>query len=128
MKQFLKLSNKQCSDAGMAATLILLLVGYFTENAIFYQISIPSMVLTMAAPRFFYPFGIAWYALAHFMGNVVSRILLTIIYIVLVIPVGVFRQLIGKDPLQLRRFGKDEDTIFQDRSHQYKSRDLETPY
>ena len=128
MKQFLKLTNKQCSDAGLAAVLILLLIGYFTGLELFYQLSIPAIILLMVWPGFFYPFGVFWYSLAHILGNVVSRVLLTLIYTVFVIPVGVFRQLIGKDSLQLKRFRRDKQSVFKDRSHQYTSKDLETPY
>jgi len=128
MRQFLKLTKQQCSDSGLAATLILLIIGYFTGNTIFFHIAIPVVILVMVAPRVFYPFGILWFGLAHFLGNVVSRILLTIIYIVLVVPVGLVRQVAGKDPLQLRRFKKDNESIFQVRNHQYVSKDLETPY
>lgn len=128
MKQFLKLTNKQCSDAGLAAILILLLIGYFSGIELFYKLSIPATILVMIWPKFFYPFGVFWYSLAHLLGNVVSRILLTLIYVVFVVPVGVIRQAIGKDPLQLKRFKKDENSMFKDRSHQYISKDLETPY
>lgn len=128
MRQFLKLTKKQCSDSGLAATLILLIIGYFTENTIFFHIAIPVVILVMTAPQIFYPFGVIWLGLTHFIGNVVSRILLTIIYIVLVIPVGLVRRATGKDPLQLKRFRKDNESIFRDRNHQYVSKDLETPY
>lgn len=128
MKQFLHLSKKQCSDAGLAAVLILLLIGYFTESVIFYQIAIPLVILIMIFPKFFYPFGVVWFGLAHILGNVVSRILLTAIYAIFVIPVGVTRQLMGKDSMQLRHFKSKKTSAFKDREHLYTSKDLEKPY
>ncbi|MCF8231848.1 MAG: hypothetical protein K9J27_06625 [Bacteroidales bacterium] len=128
MQQFLKLTTKQCIDAGLAAVLILSLIGYFTDNVIYFHIIIPVVILIMIVPRFFYPFGVLWFGLAHLLGNVVSRIILSAIYVVFVIPVGLIRQAVGRDALQLRRFGKDKTSVFQNREHNYISKDLETPY
>ncbi|MCF8308725.1 MAG: hypothetical protein K9I68_06925 [Bacteroidales bacterium] len=128
MQQFFKLTTKQCIDAGLAAILILTLVGYFSENVIYFHIIIPVVILLMIAPRIFYPFGVLWFGLAHLLGNVVSRIILSAIYVVFVVPVGLIRQAMGKDSLQLRRFGKDKASVFQNREHNYISKDLETPY
>ena len=36
-----KISKTQCNDTGMAMTLILLLVGFFTENSFYYKSAIP---------------------------------------------------------------------------------------
>ena len=128
MQQFFKLTTKQCIDAGLAAVLILSLIGYFTDNVVYFHIIIPVVILIMIVPRFFYPFGVLWFGLAHLLGNVVSRIILSAIYVVFVIPVGLIRQAIGRDALQLRRFGKDKASVFQNRKHNYISKDLETPY
>ena len=56
MKYFrTRLSRQQCSDAGMAASLILLLAGIFTGRAAFYQLAVPALVINMIIPRFLVP-------------------------------------------------------------------------
>ena len=128
MQRFLKLTTKQCSDAGLAAVLILSLIGYFTGNVIYFHIIIPAVILLMIVPRVLYPFGVLWFGIAHLLGIVVPRVILSAIYVVFVIPVGLIRQAIGRDALQLRRFKKDKASVFQNRDHNYLSNDLETPY
>ncbi len=49
------ISKKKCSDAGMAAVLIMLLIGLFTKKVIFYQIGIPLAGNKYDHPRFLLP-------------------------------------------------------------------------
>jgi hypothetical protein len=123
-----KLSRKQCSDAGMAASLILLLLGLFSTRILFYQLAVPALVINMAFPRFYYPFAILWFGLAGILGDVVSRILLSLIYIVFVVPVGSIRKLAGKDPMHLRAFRKSDSSVMIQRDHVYSPADLEKPF
>jgi uncharacterized membrane protein len=122
------ISKKKCSDAGMAAVLIMLLIGLFTKKIIFYQIGIPMLVINMIVPLVFYPFAILWYGLSGLMGDILSRIILTIVYIVVVLPVGFIRKLAGKDPLKLRDFKKADSSVMIIRDHLYTSSDLEKPF
>jgi len=123
-----QLSRKQCSDAGMSASLILLLVGIFADRILFYQLAVPALVINMTFPRFYYPFAIIWFGLAGLMGDVVSRILLSIVYIVLVLPVGFIRKLAGKDSMNLKEFRKTDSSVMIKRDHIYSPADLEKPF
>ena len=100
------ISKKQASDTGMSAVLILLLMGLSTQNNLYYKIAIPVLVINMTFPMFYYLFAIIWLGFSKLLGTVISKIILTIVYILLVIPVGIFRRLIGKDSLQLSEFKK----------------------
>ncbi len=122
------LSKKQVSDSGMAAVLILLLIGYFTQNNIYYKIAIPALVINMAIPIFYYPFAVIWLGLTTVLGEVVSRVLLSIIYFLILFPVGIFRKLSGKDSLQLNTFKKGKDSVMIIRNFSFSSKDIENPY
>ena len=129
MKYFrTRLSRQQCSDAGMAASLILLLAGIFTGRAAFYQLAVPALVINMIIPRFWYPFAIVWFGLAGLMGDAVSRLLLTMVYFVLVLPVGLIRKLFGRDNLKLKMFRKSDESVMTRRDHMYVPADLEKPF
>lgn len=123
-----KLSKKQLADSGMALVLILLLVGVLTANDLWYKLAIPVLLLTMAVPAIFRPFAWVWYSLSNILGFVVSRILLTIIYFVLVVPVGLIRRIIGKDSLYLKTFKKDTGTVMKKRNLTFSGQDLLRPY
>ena len=100
------ISKKQASDTGMAMTLILLLLGFFTKKVLYYEIGIAALVITMAIPMFYYPFAVVWLGLTTLLGEVVSKILLSVIYFVILFPVSIIRQMMGKDTLDLTSFKK----------------------
>lgn len=122
------ISKKQASDTGMAAVLILLLIGFFTENNLYYKIAIPVLIMNMTYPMFYYLLAIVWLGFSQLLGTVVSKIILTIVYVFMVIPVGVFRRLIGKDSLQLSEFKKGTNSVMKKRDYTFSSKDIEHPY
>jgi len=122
------ISKKQASDTGMAAVLILLLIGLFTKNNLYYKIAIPVLVVNMIFPMFYYLFAIIWLGFSQLLGTIVSKIILTIIYIIMVIPVGLFRRILGKDSLQLSGFKKSNSSVMQTRDYNFLPEDIENPY
>lgn len=122
------ISKKQASDTGMAAVLILLLIGFFTQNNLYYKIAIPVLIINMTYPRFYYLFAIIWLGFSQILGTIVSKILLSIVYTIMLIPVGVFRKLLGKDPLQLSEFKKSNRSVMKKRNYKFSAKDIENPY
>lgn len=122
------LSRKQLIDAGSAFVLILLIIGFLTGNTLFYKLAIPALVINMITPRFYYPFAIFWYSLSNILGFVVSRILLTIIYVIMVIPMAFIRRLMGKDTLYLKQFKKGRSSTLNFRNYMFSSKDIIHPY
>ncbi len=123
-----KISKKEATDSGMAATLILLLLGYFTKNNLYYILAIPAQVITMAVPMIFYPFAIVWFGVTGMLGEVVSKVLLSTVYIVILMPMGIIRRLMGKDALLLKGFKKDSSSVMVTRNHDFTSNDIVHPY
>jgi hypothetical protein len=64
-----------------------------------------------------------WFKLALGLGWINSRILLSVIYFLVLLPIAWLSRLFTKDPLMLRR---DKSTsMFVTRNHQYSKKDLE---
>lgn len=122
------ISVKQNTDTGMAMVLILLLAGFFTGQVLLYKLAIPVLVVNMIYPKIFYPVAILWLGLSALLGTVMSAIILSVVYMVLVVPIGLFRRMIGKDALQLSKFNKTRDSVFSVRNHTYTAQDLENPF
>jgi hypothetical protein len=59
--------------------------------------------LGAAAPRTLYWPSVVWWKLVHILGYINARIILTILFTVLLVPLGLFWRLTGKDPLRRRR-------------------------
>jgi Saxitoxin biosynthesis operon protein SxtJ len=122
------ISKKEASDTGMAMTLICLLLGYFTKNIIYYQIAIPALVIDMAFPMFYYPFAMVWLTLTNLLGAVVSRVLLSVVYIVILLPMGLVRRAMGKDALNLKGFKNSTSSVMVTRNHEFTGDDIKNPF
>ena len=123
-----KISKKQSSDTGMAVILILLLIGFFTKSDIYFIIAIPFLIINMIFPLFYYYFAFIWLGFSTILGTIVSKIILSIVYIILVFPLGFFRRLFGKDLLHLKEFKKSKDSVMKIRNYTFTSKDIEKPF
>lgn len=122
------ISKEQAKDAGMAVVLILLLLGIFLKQQVFYPYAAAALAVDMIFPGIYKPFAVIWFGMATFLGTIMSKVLLTVVYILLVVPVGLIRRLLGKDSLQLKKFKKDGSSVFRERDHLFQSTDIENPY
>lgn len=59
---------------------------------------------------------------------VMSRVLLGIVYLLVVLPTGLIRRLLGKDSLNLRLWKQSGDSCFVKRIHIFTANDLKHPY
>jgi hypothetical protein len=123
-------SKKEASDTGMAMTLICLLAGYFTKNIIYYKLAIPVLVMTMAFPMFFSVTYIAalWFGLTNLLGAVISRVLLSVVYFLILLPMGLARRLMGKDALNLKGFKKGTGSVMVNRDIVFTANDIKNPF
>ena len=122
------INKDQARDTGMAMVLVCLLIAFFGEKEFFVGIAIILLVLNMVWPMFYKHAARVWLGLANLLGTVVSKILLTIIFFVLVTPVGLIRRLTGSDSLKLKNWKKDNNSVFRIREHIYSEEDIKTPY
>lgn len=118
----------QWKDTGLALILILLLMTGFTGDTIYLVPAIIATLLTMSWPKIFYPLSILWFGFAHVLGAIVSRIVLTIIFFVIVVPAGLFRRLLGHDPMEFNKWKDDNESAFVKRDHLYSADDLDKPF
>ena len=123
-----EITLERAKDTGQAVVLILLLLIFFKNMYILLLPTIIIQVLNMTWPALFMPLAHVWFRLAELLGSVMSKVLLTITFALIVTPVGLVRKLIGKDPMRLKDWKKDAKSVFIVRNHLYKREDLEKPY
>jgi hypothetical protein len=121
-------TKDQARDTGMAMVLICLLAAYWWQRPRFLPLAIVLMLLTMAAPQVFRPLAMLWFGLSHILGNLVSKVVLSVIFFVLVTPVGLIRRWAGKDSLQLRKWKQGTGSVFVAREGVILPEDLNNPY
>ena len=112
----------------MAMVLLCLLLGHFWKIPKLFPLSIILLLLTMAVPKIFRPLAGLWFGLSQVMGQVVSKILLTLAFFLIVTPIGLMRRRTGADPLQLKKWKKGTDSVFVERQGAIQDKDLANPY
>lgn len=69
------------------------------------------LVTGLIAPGLLRPLYKPWMALALVLGFIMTRVILTVIFVLLFIPIGLLMQLFGKDPLR-RKLDPDAETYW----------------
>jgi hypothetical protein len=123
-----KFTRNENINSGLALILIFLLSGIYWKMQIFYKMSVLIVLIIMIAPVLIYPFTFFWLNLSDFLGKVVSKIVLTIIYCIFLLPVALLRKLAGKDNLKLKQFHKSDRSVFTERNHLFSRDDMLNPF
>jgi hypothetical protein len=82
----------------------------------------------MTWPVFFRPFVGVWFGLSHIIGTVMSKLILTVIFFFIVTPVGMIRGLFGADPMRIKKWKKNDGSVFRIRNSKMEAKDLSQPY
>lgn len=115
-------------DTGLAAVLILLIAHYATARDAFATAALAVLVVAMTAPLVFKPLSVVWFGLSHVLGTVMSKVVLTVVFYLIVTPVALVRRLLGYDTLLLRAFKGSQASVLRRRNHAFTAADLEKPY
>jgi polyferredoxin len=121
-------TQNQARDTGLALLLILLLIVYFSENVTLIIPSIGVLVLIMIWPKIFSPLAPLWFGLSSILGTIVSKIILSLLYFLIVTPVGIFRRMLGKDSMKLKDWRNGRDSVLLERNHIFTKKDIDKPY
>ncbi len=128
ISRLLSSTPEQAKDTGMAMVLICLLLGHFGKFPKFLPVSIVLLLITMAWPKAFKPLAGLWFGLSHVMGQVVSKIVLTLIFFLVVTPIALIRRWTGADALQLKKWKQGSASVFKERQGAISDKDLLNPY
>lgn len=112
----------------MAMVLLCLIAGHLSGISRCYTAAMILLVLTMICPVVYKPVAYLWFGISRFLGRVSSTVFLTLIFFLMVTPVGLIRQRFGYDPLKRRQFKNGTGSCFSATEHLYSKTDLETPY
>jgi hypothetical protein len=115
-------------DTGLALVLLLLLAQLATGRRGLITAAVIALVITMTAPLLFRPLSVVWFGLSHVLGTVMSKVLLTAVFYLIVTPVGVVRRVLGYDSLRLRAFKGAGTSVMHQRHHLFEPADLDKPY
>ncbi len=123
-----RMTKDQCRDTGMAMVLLLLIFSIALKRNALALDALVLQVIAMTMPRIFAPIAVVWLGLSHLIGAVMSRVVLTVIFFLVVTPIGLVRRLLGKDSLRVRAFKAGDESVMLTRNHLSSAADLERPY
>ena len=121
-------AKSRAVDTGMALTLICLIIGLVRGTSGWFAIAAALLVVNMTAPMVFGPASKLWFGLSAVLGTVMSKVILSLVYYVILTPVGLLRRALGKDSLRLLAFKKGTDSVFHTRTGPFTPADLKTPF
>jgi hypothetical protein len=122
------ITSEQCKDSGLALVLICLICYLVWKLPAFVILAIAFLLVAMTYPPLFKPFARLWFALSTFLGTIVSKIILTVVFFTVVLPVGLARRALGKDAMKIKIWKKNQTSVFRQREHRFAAKDLEHPY
>lgn len=109
--------KKEHVDSGLALLLLSLITGlWLNHHQEVILIAIAEVLVLLIAPVILYPFTFLWLNISDLLGKIMSKAILTVIFIVFVCPVAIFRRALGKDTLMLKKFKSSGGSVFTDRN------------
>jgi hypothetical protein len=115
-------------DTGLALVLLLLLAQLATGRQGLVGAAVIALVVAMTAPLLYRPLSVVWFGFSHVLGAVMSKVLLSAVFFLVVTPVAAIRRLLGHDTLRLRAFKAGDGSVMHARQHVFTPGDLEKPY
>jgi hypothetical protein len=125
---FRKINSNEAKDTGLAIILILLIIEYIRRPGWLTFSTMGVLILTMTWPAAFKPLGRIWFAFSHLLGTIVSKVILTLVFYLIVTPVGLIRRILGADPMKNKLWKNGDDSVLVTRDHLYSSEDIQKPY
>lgn len=118
----------QAKDTGLALVLILLIIEYIRLPDWPVIAAMAVLVLTMTWPAAFKPLAKLWFGFSHLLGAIVSKVILSLVFFLIVTPVGFIRKMFGADPMKTKQWKKGNGSVLVERNHRYVKEDIEKPY
>jgi hypothetical protein len=123
-KIFIGITKKKCIEFGLVAILVTIFLSIYQKQSYFITWAFILTLLTLLIPILFYPFAAIWFWLSKILSFIGSRVFLTIIFFIVVTPMGLIRRLFKKDSLKIYQFKKSTKSVLTDRDHLYTADDF----
>lgn len=123
-KKIIEITKKRSIEFGLVTILIAIFLAIYLKESYFVIAAFFLALITIIIPSILSPFAALWFGLSKILGAVTSLVLLTIVFFVIVIPVGLVRRFMKKDSLKIDQFKKSTTSVMVDRDHLYTSEDL----
>ena len=101
------------------------MLAYWLNERSLIMAAIILSLLTILVPVVLTPFAALWYGLSRVLSKFTTVVLLSLIFFLVVTPIGLVRRFLGKDSLRLKQFKKGTQSVMTNREHEYTAEDME---
>lgn len=122
------LQNNDAKDTGLAIVLLLLIILHFTKIWNLLLAAMVVLIISILRPQVFNGISRIWFRAVEIIGTLASRLILSILFYTLVLPIGLIRKLNGADPMQLKSWKSGRETVFRIRNTAYSAKDMGKPF
>lgn len=123
-KDIIGITKKQSVEFGLVTILVTSFLAICLKQNYLVIAAFFLTLITIVVPIIFYPFAAAWFWLSKILSAIGSRVLLTIVFFIVVTPVGLVRRLLNRDSLKIDQFKKSTKSVMIDRDHLYTAGDF----
>jgi len=122
--------HKRISDLDMYKANLAISTGFlalyfiFGKKDWFLFIALGVGILTLLLPVLARWISFGWFKLAEGLGYINSRLLLSIVFFLFLLPIALLYRLANRNPLALRN-GRRASSLFSERNHTYSAKDME---
>lgn len=100
----------------------LIIVFWISPKKIYLLIALLFILIGIASPYISDKISWAWLKFAELIGAVMSKVMLSVIYYIFLVPIALIYRLTQKNPLFLKRH---KDSYYIERNKQYTPKDIE---
>lgn len=123
-----KTTPEQAKDTAILCGLFFEFAFLITGNSFLIWPSTLILIVALLNPLIFRPIAKVWFGLSRFIGSVMTVLILSAIFLLIVTPIGMIRRMIGCDPMQIRPKNSCRSSAFTVRNYKYVPHDLERPF
>ncbi|MDF1547065.1 MAG: SxtJ family membrane protein [Bacteroidales bacterium] len=126
--KYSNISVKQSIETAIVFAIIAILSYYIWQTEIGIWIGFALLVLSLIMPKVLIPVAWIWLNFSKILGSISSNLILTVIFFLIITPIGSLRRMFSKDTLKLKCFKKNKFSAYKERSHVYSSSDIKHPF
>ena len=122
------IDKKECVEFGVLLIGIAMVAYLYLEDIRIIYACLTLTIVVLVFPLLLYPAAYAWFRLGRLLNVVGPVVILTIVFVVVVTPVGLIRTLFRKDSLRKHEFGKRGATAMIERPRRFIADDFRKMY
>lgn len=123
-----KVTADQVKDTAILAGLLFLVAFLASGNRPLLWLSGLILLVALLKPVIFKPLAWVWFGFSQLLNRLMTPLVLSGVFFLVVTPIGLLRRLTGYDPMQIRPENHQRASAFSERNHKFVPQDLERPF